>query len=230
MSVTIFDVAPDLEVTRIRNDVVGANTWVVRSKIKQKNSVPVAITMVIDPGSSWRELERVLRDSVDTPTTLITHGHFDHVLGAHKMEVEGSPIFMHSGDQSHIARARFYLRALSYGNAFEPFQYTCFSKGLNIPDLSVLKVPGHSRGSCAFAFHGLLATGDTVLANSVFSRTVAGFNSEQQLRSVRHLLSLSTLETLVLPGHGDPAQFGDLLLGNPELQAIAADSKLGEGD
>lgn len=216
----VLDRGIGYEVICIRNQVVGANTYLIRIPSNARNSVSET-TVVVDPGSSFQELDMLLLDSQVTPVTLLTHGHFDHVLGAARMAERGSPVYMHSWDARHLARNNFYLKALSYPERCDPFDFIPIEESAPVvPGLEVLFTPGHSAGSCTFILGDLVITGDSILDNRVLSDTVVGSDASLQLDSVERVLSRCHALTMVLPGHGRPLLFPDLVRANNEVADI----------
>ncbi len=208
------------QILRIRNGVVGSNTFVVRLKVDAPSGNR-SICVIVDPGSSVEALDRVIREISETPITLITHGHFDHVLGAHRMAEIGSPIYMNGADVLHLRRNNFYLRALSFRERVKDFDFIDLrTESPQVPGLEVVSAPGHSAGSSVFHVNGLIFTGDTVLERSVFSPTVSGSDIQSQYSSVVRIAALCAASRLVLPGHGKPLTFEQLIDRNAEFRQI----------
>lgn len=214
------------EVIRIRNDVMNANTFVL-----QADSDIGEVCLVIDPGSEVTELESVLRGVAATQIVLLTHGHFDHVLGVQTLQEKGLPVYMASADAPYLQRNNFYMKALSVGHSSPPFEFQDVSTTLpDIPGLSARSTPGHSPGSYAYRFRDLLVTGDTILSTHILSRTISGCKEGQQVLSVESLLDEMTPGTLVLPGHGRPANVPELLKRNDEFRTVVEYSRDAAGE
>ncbi len=220
-----FVTASGVEVIRIRNDVVSANTFVL-----QADSTTGEVCLVIDPGSDAAELEAVLRGVTSTPTVLLTHGHFDHVLGVHALQESGSPVYMDAADAPFLRRNNFYMKALSVGHSTRPFEFHDIATELpDIPGLTARSAPGHSPGSYAFRFHDVLVTGDTILSRHILSPTISGCDEGQQVRSVESLLDEMMPGTIVLPGHGRPADVQHLMDRNDDFRTVVEYMRNAEG-
>jgi glyoxylase-like metal-dependent hydrolase (beta-lactamase superfamily II) len=75
--------------------------------------------------------------------------------------------------------------------------------------LETLHTPGHTEGSCCFydKAHGVLFSGDTLLAGSGGRTDTLGASPAKLKASLRRLAELPP-ETQVLPGHGRPTTIG----------------------
>ncbi len=145
---------------------------------------------------------------------LLTHGHFDHVLGlpAIRSSYPDALVCMHALDfadmqtQQEWARRHFGEEALA-----EWMKDSEFSKVVTFdvstfdePDLfledgqvlelgehaiRVLHCPGHSRGSLCYSVGGLLFAGDVLFKGSVGRVDVQNSSWVDQIASVRRLYS-----------------------------------------
>lgn len=211
-----FRTPSGVEVTRIRNEVVSANTYVL-----QATGTVGDVCLVVDPGSDTETLQGVLRGVSVTPVVLLTHGHFDHVLGVPHLQENGSVVYMAGADARFLRRNNFYMRALSVDHTTQSFPFVDLSESQpEIAALTVLDTPGHSPGSVSFRFHDALVTGDTILSRHILSPTIAGCDEGQQIASVEGLLDEFTDGTVVLPGHGQPGTLEQLVSRNDDLRTV----------
>ena len=159
---------------------------------------------------------------------LLTHGHFDHVWDAGRIEAEhGCPVFVHAAD-APLLRDISYLRMFGIQETF-PLVQTL--SDLPVPALGSLPweaagrkfmlyhIPGHSPGSVAFyeAEESRVFGGDVLFAGGVGRWDLPG-GSQKTLVSgiVRHLLPLPEATT-VWPGHGPGTTIGREKASNPYL-------------
>lgn len=107
------------------------------------------------------------------------------------------------------------------------------------PDLTVVPVPGHTRGSSALLYRGaagasgiegspVLFTGDHLWGDLETgeldaSRGVCWYSWPEQIRSMERLLSLRF--SWVLPGHGDPLRAASPEAMHERLEALVARMK-----
>jgi hydroxyacylglutathione hydrolase len=182
--------------------------------------------VVIDPGG---ELERI-RESLSglTPHAVLnTHAHYDH-LGAVAPVCEefGVPFHLHPADADLLQRANFY-RTLFLGEESIRIPSLDVELADGIPqrfgalELGVLHTPGHTPGSVCFECDGELFSGDTVMAKHLGRTDLPGGDRDQLLASVAMLAERYPPATRLWPGHGQPAELGEVvsrLAGLPEFR------------
>jgi glyoxylase-like metal-dependent hydrolase (beta-lactamase superfamily II) len=93
------------------------------------------------------------------------------------------------------------------------------------PDLHVIGVPGHTRGSIALLHGDVLFTGDHLWANDAedglaCGRDVCWYSWPEQRRSVAKLAEVAFRH--VLPGHGRPFQTASIEAMRAEIMRLAA--------
>lgn len=182
-------------------------------------SAPHVLEFIEQLGRSPRELERII----------LTHRHVDHIGGLAALK-KSTPakVAIHPADisdgEAPPPRPGVKHRLLHLPGA-ETIRsvFGVFEKDIDIKlsdgevldvlgGLHVVHTPGHTPGSvCLYApAHKLLVCGDAVRkrrnAFMLPPKTIAGFNREQAVASVRRLLELD-IET-VCAGHGLPVTSG----------------------
>lgn len=186
--------------------------------------------VIIDPGNyGVRELQRmqdfVAERQLKPVKILLTHGHFDHVLGlepaAKAWNVE---VWMHPDDHGLMARSGEWCVQL--GLDYHPYAGPLhdLSDGAEVSFgntvLKVIATPGHTPGGVCFYSEpdGILFTGDTLFAGSIGRTDHVGGDYEQLIDSiVRKILPLDGGIT-ILPGHGPSSSIGYERATNPFLQ------------
>jgi glyoxylase-like metal-dependent hydrolase (beta-lactamase superfamily II) len=141
---------------------------------------------------------------------MITHGHFDHVLGIKKAkEMFKCPLLAHPGDELFISHAPEQARALGFPEIEQPTgidQYLNDGETLEVGDINieVLHVPGHSPGSIAFYLKEVstVVAGDVLFAGGIGRTDLPGGDHDQILNSIRTRLFTLPPETIVISGHG----------------------------
>jgi hydroxyacylglutathione hydrolase len=204
-------------INRIKNEVVQANTFLIH--LQRAESV-----VLVDPGSNVTEISsKILETGKDLSAILLTHGHFDHVMGAEVISRRFEcGIYMSDKDASHQKHNAFYLSAFGRDYQYNDFTSVDFNElPISIKqEFEIIYTPGHSEGSVCILFGDSVFTGDTILSKKVFSRTVRGSSLERQRDSVVMLLSILKPEMWIYPGHGTPNSLGELLKINPELASL----------
>lgn len=159
---------------------------------------------------------------------LLTHQHFDHVMGAANVKTRfGCPIYAFAA----------YSRGLTLENLFG----MATGATLSVPSyevdhvvgeadhvevagatFEVKHVPGHSPDSICFylAPEGILFGGDVLFAGSVGRTDLPGGNTNQLLNGIAEKILPLPDNTRVFPGHGPETTIGEERLDNPYLQDL----------
>lgn len=166
---------------------------------------------MVDPGGFLDEvIETAEREKSNIKYILLTHGHFDHLLGAPLVkEVTGSPIAIGKGDEKCLESKE--------ANLMKKFGVEAFFVPVN-PDIilkdgdeitigeSIIKVmatPGHSKGGVVFIDEESrsIISGDTLFYSTVGRTDNVGASDEELAESLRKLIAFEGDYT-VYPGHG----------------------------
>lgn len=184
-----------------------ANAWFV-----YREDRPDAL--LVDPGDDpVRCLEAIRASGKRLTDIALTHGHFDHTIGAyHIKSLTGAKIAMHSQDAEMLCDAGKALCGPKEGSDhFVPCKpdilFDELSEGLYAPcgiPFRVLHTPGHTPGGVCLYLpeQNLLFSGDTIFAYG-FGRTDFEGGSLSDLKASLHALFALPAETAILPGHGD---------------------------
>lgn len=185
--------------------------------------------VIIDPGchtdTEIGRLEDFIKNNGLTPVSiLLTHGHFDHVMGLEDVAQKWNlPIYMHLNDMEQIKRAVQYCAMFGW-NIKEPTKKIDALKDGEVitfgaSKLKVIHTPGHTQGGVCFynKEQKILFSGDTLFQGSVGRTDHPGGNFDQLMDSIGKRLKGLPLETKVLPGHGEPTTIGIELQTNPFL-------------
>ena len=197
---------------------IGTNCYVVRSD----RSAPEAV--VVDPSGSAAEVRlRLASLGARCVAILVTHAHFDHVLGlADLAEGTSAPVHAPAAERLVLeSPATFAPPGLAI-RGWTPEVELVGDETLELAGVSfeVVSVPGHSPGHVAFAIDGALLSGDVLFAGSVGRTDLPGADWETLLASLRMLLDTYPAETVVHPGHGPATTLGAELARNPYLAEL----------
>lgn len=166
--------------------------------------------IIIDPGDDADFITETIANEKLTPIAIVlTHGHFDHVLGCLELKLNFDvPILLHKNDLKLYSSANQSAKHWLKKNTLRVPPIDQFIKeGDKIKVggevLTVIETPGHTPGSiCLYDGTKNLFSGDTIFKDGV-GRTDFSYSSPLQLTKSLDKLSKLPKETIVYPGHGE---------------------------
>ena len=186
--------------------------------------------VIIDAACSTPKEEEILSDYIEkqdlTPKILInTHGHVDHLLGAHHVSRKYNASFrMHTDDKPLLERAR--EQAAMFG--LELDEIPSLESGLKDGDgvgfgdslLKVLHVPGHSPGGIVLysPVNKFIIAGDVLFSGSIGRTDLPGGDYDTLLQGITNKLMVLPDDVTVYPGHGPATTIGEEKNNNPFLR------------
>lgn len=178
--------------------------------------------VVIDPGADGIHIKSILREmDARLRLILLTHGHFDHILGLAELRRDGIITAIHKKDAKHLTEKDLFSAMLDYDpRPFAPADFLFTDEGdYNLAgfDFTVLNTPGHTPGSCCFIFDDLMFTGDTLFRGGI-GRTDFTGGSVEDMQSTLARLSKLPGDFAVYPGHDESSSLSDEKLYNPYLR------------
>ena len=191
-----------MEISVLRLGEIVTNCYIFREENGKKCGV-------IDPGDQGEMVAAWLKGrELEPEAVLLTHGHFDHILGIPGLRKEwpSLPVYCHPADLGEGDAARVFGQSFptvrSFGNVL-PYREgdTVTVAGCS---LEVLETPGHTPGSVTLRAGNVLFTGDTLFAGSMGRTDLPGGDEGQIMKSLRRLSELEG-DYEVLPGHEKPS-------------------------
>ena len=187
---------------------------------------------IIDPGfmttGEFDRLKKFIQEQDLKPVKiLLTHCHFDHVLGLEEAcrFWNLKPCFC-KADEVQLERAPRYCIML--GIEMQPYT----GEGIYLTDgdvisfgnteLKVIATPGHTEGGVCFLNEKeqVIFTGDTLFAASIGRTDHLGGNLETLMDSILNRLMVLPGDTIVYPGHGADTNIGYERATNPFLMPV----------
>ncbi|MCL2095835.1 MAG: MBL fold metallo-hydrolase [Oscillospiraceae bacterium] len=135
---------------------------------------------------------------------VLTHGHYDHILGANKFREEtGAKIAAHELEKEYLENPG---KSMTGGEIVLPDILLKENDILTSGDVSlgVIHTPGHTKGSCCFICGEAKAVfaGDTLFKDGVGRCDLYGGDYRALIKSLEKLKSLDKSYKLY-PGHGE---------------------------
>lgn len=184
--------------------------------------------MIIDPVTSDYRIDESITSGKNV-VILLTHGHFDHILGTdHYSKKYNAPVFIHQNDLICLENGEANLSVLfGIGNQVVKTIPIVLSGTLgNVPDLdgiSYMLFPGHSRGQVAYYFEkqNVIFTGDLVFAGSIGRYDLPRCSEKEMKRSIQRFFSSEQFQQknpTLYPGHGPKTTFQTEITTNQMVQ------------
>ena len=179
--------------------------------------------VLIDPGLDPAGIDAQLSLLGKTPeAVLCTHGHFDHVGGASYFQQKYQiPVYLPTADVKTMQGSNFLMMAVKIPMRIELPDVT------QVPPSGIVEVggtrftyqslPGHTPGSCLVRVGQHTFSGDSLYARGVGLSHLPGENKSLLRSGIRALWDTLPATTLVCPGHGPVAFFGDICRQNQPL-------------
>ncbi|MDR1836420.1 MAG: MBL fold metallo-hydrolase [Treponema sp.] len=203
---------PEKNITQLTVGPIAANCWIYPFNEKE--------AAVIDPGDEAGVIISAVEKLGLTPTfILLTHGHFDHIAALPELAAAfGSrpQIAIHRLDGEYLGPEAYRTQSISIRAAMGdtslidaswrdiPPPSLLLEEGDTIGTLTVMHLPGHSRGSAAFwdKEARVLFSGDTLFEGAYGRTDLPGGSEEQLFASLRRLFAMDG-SIKVYPGHGN---------------------------
>lgn len=208
---------------RIQPLVVGTvqtNAYVISNENTKK-------AVVLDPGAeSGRILSYLKSKDLELEAILLTHGHFDHIMGINGiLENKRVPVYAYEIEQELLEDAGLNCsvmvgsKTIVHGATYLRDQATIEVAGYTV---KLIATPGHTKGSCCFYFkeNEVLFSGDTLFMESIGRTDLPTGNSTKIIESVKSLMNLPD-DTIVYPGHGPATSISYERTHNPFVNGMA---------
>ncbi len=216
----------DIKIGRMVLGICQTNCYFV-----YRTGSPEAI--VIDPADNGEKIADALqRNGFTVAGVLLTHGHFDHILGCEALveaanvkaqEAGADPIKVFAGEAEREllqdGRKNLSQSMMHRPYTLEADVYVKEGQEITIAGITckVIETPGHTTGGVCYYFEegGFVVSGDTLFEESVGRTDFPTGSMGTLVRSIQEKLFVLPEETVAYPGHGDSTTIGHEKKYNP---------------
>lgn len=210
-----------MKIEKIVNKIAQENTYLLSNSTSH---------LIIDPGSdSSALLERLKITDKTISAILLTHAHFDHIIGLNELRKHfpDVPIYLHSAEKEWMKNPKlnasfFFLGTAVTGPEADYFYEINQFYDIDAFKFQVLETPGHSIGGVSLLFklenESFVFSGDALFKNTIGRWDLPTGNQAQLLKSIREQLFTLDENTQVFPGHGPKTSIGTEKQNNPFFQ------------
>ena len=178
--------------------------------------------VVVDPATYPDYLVSHVKTNGYTPKAiLLTHAHFDHVMGIDAWVKEFNiPVYLHEEEKQILEDPQLNLSGV-FGASYSYNKVECLQDN-QILELAgfkfkVIHTPGHTAGGCCYyeEAEGVLISGDTLFCRSVGRSDFPTGSMSTLVRSIKEKLFCLPDDVMVYPGHNDLTCIADEKMYNP---------------
>ena len=155
-----------MQIQEITGGMLPTNCFIVTDE-------ETGISAVIDPGFISDELFDRIKELKKVDAILLTHGHFDHIMGVKTVQdMTGAKIYMHELEKDFATDSRLNLSTViaeRQCDAFVPDVLYHDGDKIQVGNLTfrVLHTPGHTIGSSCLIVKDTIFSGDTIFKGSI---------------------------------------------------------------
>ena len=163
---------------------------------------------LIDCTNPINELRAVLEEyGANLKYILLTHGHFDHIMGVPQLNKEfEAKVYLHKDDKELVDNSDEFMKSVG----MQPFEHPHIDKYIDEGEeiylgktkIDVIHLPGHTQGGVGYLVDGMLFSGDTIFLESIGRTDLPGGNYEQLVESIKNKIFTLDGDTIIYVGHG----------------------------
>lgn len=178
--------------------------------------------VVVDPGAKGERIyEEMTNRGYTIKAVLLTHGHFDHVMGVDGIrKAAGVKVYLGEEESKLIENADLNVSAM-FGTPYTTKADILVKDGEELElagiKMKVIHTPGHTAGGVCYYLEEekILLCGDTLFAESVGRTDFPTSSASALVTAIREKLFALPDEVYVYPGHGPTTTIGHEKENNP---------------
>jgi len=204
-----------MKILTYRIGVASTNCYLIYDEESKK-------ACLIDPAVySEKIMEVIFSKGLSVEYIILTHGHFDHILGANAFkEKTGAKIVAHEIETEYLENPAKSLTSIQGRETVSADVLLKENDVLTFGEISlkVIHTPGHTKGSCCFICESekIMFSGDTLFKDGIGRYDLYGGNYNILMQSLQKLKNIKE-NYKIYPGHGDSTTLDREIAGNPYL-------------
>ena len=181
-----------MQIQEITGGMLPTNCFIVTDE-------ETGISAVIDPGFISDELFDRIKELKKVDAILLTHGHFDHIMGVKTVQdMTGAKIYMHELEKDFATDSRLNLSTViaeRQCDAFVPDVLYHDGDKIQVGNLTfrVLHTPGHTIGSSCLIVKDTIFSGDTIFKGSIGRTDFPTSDPAKMMESVQKVAELCSV-------------------------------------
>lgn len=164
--------------------------------------------VLIDASALIPEITSTIKElGADVEYILLTHGHFDHIMGLNSVkQALGAEAVICKDDLVISDNINEFTRLFGFPDSTPPVYEKYIKDGdiIHVGDMEiqVIHTPGHTEGGVCYLIEDKLFSGDTLFRQSVGRTDLFGGSFEKLSDSIKNKLFKLDENITVFPGHG----------------------------
>ena len=164
--------------------------------------------VLIDASALIPEITSTIKElGADVEYILLTHGHFDHIMGLNSLkQALGAEAVICKDDLVISDNINEFTRLFGFPDSTPPVYEKYIKDGdiIHVGDMEiqVIHTPGHTEGGVCYLIEDKLFSGDTLFRQSLGRTDLFGGSFEKLSDSIKNKLFKLDENITVFPGHG----------------------------
>ncbi|MGF1531672.1 MAG: MBL fold metallo-hydrolase [Puniceicoccaceae bacterium] len=178
------------------------------------------------PAGSFDAMIQLSQTGIEIAALILTHGHWDHTLDAHRFARAGIPVYAHRADQVLLEQPEVMAPFAYPDLPLRPVNADHWLSGgdqLHLVgyQIEIRETPGHCPGNITawFPVLGLAIVGDSIFSGSVGRTDLPGGDFDLLAQSIQQQIYTLPPHTVLLPGHGPATSVAHEQVTNPFVKA-----------